>query len=198
MLNCGCLCSFRPIVKNIYSMTNIRSFDGKTPLIAEDVFIDESAVVIGDVKIGAGSSVWPCTVVRGDIHRIRIGKDTNIQDGSVLHVTHDSRFVPGGFPLTVGDGVTVGHKVVLHACEIGSYCLIGMGSIVLDGAVVEDRVMIGAGSLVPGGKRLEGGYLYMGSPVKQIRPLKEKEREFLEYSAQNYARLGQRHRKASD
>lgn len=174
-------------------MNNIRSFDGKTPVIAEDVYIDQAAVVIGDVEIGAGSSVWPCTVVRGDIHRIRIGKDTNIQDGSVLHVTHDSSFVPGGYPLTVGNGVTVGHKVTLHACEIGNYCLIGMGSIVLDGAVVEDKVMIGAGSLVPGGKRLESGYLYMGSPVKQMRPLKEKELEFLEYSAENYARLGRRH-----
>ncbi len=179
-------------------MTNIRSFENHTPQIAEDAWIDPSAVVIGDVVIGSNSSVWPLVVVRGDIHRIRIGERTNIQDGSVLHVTHDSRFVPGGHGVTVGNDVTVGHKVTLHGCEIGDYCLIGMGSIVLDGAVVRSHVMLGAGSLVPGGKELESGYLYMGAPVRQVRPLTPKEREFLEYSAGNYMRLGQRHRHANE
>ena len=165
-----------------------------TPCIAEDAWVDEAAVIIGDVEIGSGSSIWPGAVVRGDIHRIRIGARTSIQDGSVLHVTHDSDFVPGGHPTIVGDDITVGHKVILHGCEIGNRCLIGMGSIILDGAVVQSNVILGAGSLVPGGKVLESGYLWMGSPVKRIRELTEKEQAFFEYSAQNYQKLGQRHR----
>jgi len=113
-------------------VSHIRPFEGKIPRIAADAWVDESAVVIGDVEIGAASSVWPLSVVRGDIHRIRIGNRTNIQDGSVLHVTHDSRFNPGGFPLSIEDEVTVGHKVMLHGCRIGSQCLIGMGSVVME------------------------------------------------------------------
>jgi len=175
-------------------MNNIRTFEGMTPVIAEDAWVDEAAVVIGDVEIGSGSSIWPGAVIRGDIHRIRIGERTSIQDGTVVHVTHDSQFVPGGFPTTVGNDITVGHNVTLHGCEIKDKCLIGMGSIVLDGAVVESQVIIGAGSLVPGGKTLESGYLYVGSPVKQIRKLNEKELAFFEYSAKNYQELGQRHR----
>ncbi len=177
-------------------MNNIRTFEGMTPAIAEDAWVDEAAVVIGDVEIGSGSSIWPGVVVRGDIHRIRIGERTSIQDGTVVHVTHDSQFVPGGFPTIVGNDITVGHNVTLHGCEIKDRCLIGMGSIVLDGAVVESQVMIGAGSLVPGGKVLESGYLYVGSPVKQIRKLTEKELAFFEYAAQNYQKLGQQHREA--
>jgi len=175
-------------------MNNIRTFEGMTPAIAEDAWVDQAAVVIGDVEIGSGSSIWPGVVVRGDIHQIRIGERTSIQDGTVVHVTHDSQFVPGGFPTIVGNDVTVGHNVTLHGCEIKERCLIGMGSIVLDGAVVESQVMVGAGSLVPGGKVLESGYLYVGSPVKQIRKLTEKELAFFEYSAQNYQKLGQRYR----
>ncbi|HEC16812.1 MAG TPA: gamma carbonic anhydrase family protein [Sedimenticola sp.] len=175
-------------------MKNVRTFEGMTPRIAEDAWVDEAAVVIGDVEIGAGSSIWPGAVVRGDIHRIRIGERTSIQDGSVLHVTHDSTFVPGGHPTIVGNDVTVGHNVVLHGCEIGDRCLIGMGSVVLDGAVVQSNVMLGAGSLVPGGKVLESGCLWMGSPVRRIRELTEKELAFFEYSAQNYQKLGRRHR----
>ena len=104
-------------------MTHIRSFEGLTPRIAEDAWVDKAAVVIGDVEIGNGSSIWPGTVIRGDIHRIRIGERTSIQDGSVLHVTHDSRFVPGGHSTVVGDGVTVGHKVILHGCKVGDKLL---------------------------------------------------------------------------
>ncbi len=167
-----------------------------TPVIAEDAWVDETAVVIGDVEIGSGSSIWPCVVVRGDIHRIRIGERTSIQDGSVVHVTHASQFVPDGHPTTVGNDITVGHNVTLHGCEIRDRCLIGMGAIVLDGAIVESEVIVGAGSLVPGGKVLESGYLYLGSPVKQIRPLTEKERSFFTYSARRYQQLGQRYRKA--
>ena len=169
----------------------IRSFDGVTPSIGENSYIDESAVVIGDVEIGANCSVWPLTVIRGDSNRIRIGDDTNIQDGSVLHVTHDGEFSPGGAELHIGNQVTVGHKVLLHGCRIGNQCLIGMGSIVADNAVVEDRVMIGSGSLVPPNKVLESGYLYLGNPVVQKRPLSERELEFLSYVSQHYVLLKQ-------
>ncbi|MCB1825042.1 MAG: gamma carbonic anhydrase family protein [Candidatus Competibacteraceae bacterium] len=171
----------------------IRPFEQHTPQIHATVYIDDTALVIGDVEIGEDSSVWPMSVIRGDIQRIRIGARTSIQDGTVIHVTHDSRFCPGGQPTLIGNDVTVGHKVILHACTIEDYCLIGMGSIVMDKAVVRSRVTIGAGSVVPPGKVLESGFLYVGSPVKPVRPLNERELEFLEYSAQNYRRLRERH-----
>ncbi len=174
-------------------MTNIRDFEEYTPQLADTVFIDESAVVTGNVSIGEDSSVWPCCSVRGDIHSITIGERTNIQDGSVLHVTHDSEYAPGGFKLTVGDDVTVGHNVILHACTIEDLCLIGMGSVVLDGAVVQSGAMVGAGSLVPPNKVLEGGYMWLGSPVKKARELSDKEKSFLKYSAQHYVKLKDRH-----
>ena len=171
----------------------IRTFAQHTPRLGERAFVDTSAVVIGDVEIGTDSSVWPLTVIRGDMHRIRIGKRTSVQDGSVLHITHAGPFNPDGFPLLIGDDVTIGHKVMLHGCTVGSRILIGMGSTVMDGAVVEDEVIIGAGSLVPPGKRLESGFLYVGSPVKQARPLTEKERSFFTYTAGNYVKLKEQH-----
>ena len=171
----------------------IRTYQGKTPALGERVFVDASAVVIGDVEIGADSSVWPLVTIRGDMHSIRIGARTSVQDGSVLHITHAGPFNPDGFPLTIGDEVTVGHKVLLHGCTIGSRILVGMGSIVMDGAVIEDEVILGAGSLVPPGKVLESGYLYVGSPVKKARPLTDKERAFFSYSAGNYVKLKDQH-----
>src|SRR5690606_32261559 len=168
---------------------NIRPYQDKRPLLGERVYVDPSAVVIGDVELGADSSVWPLAVIRGDMHRIRIGARTSVQDGSVLHITHAGPFNPDGFALTVGDEVTVGHKVTLHGCTLGSRILVGMGAIIMDGAVVEDEVVIGAGTLVPPGKRLESGFLYVGSPARQARPLTEKERAFFSYSAQNYVKL---------
>jgi carbonic anhydrase/acetyltransferase-like protein (isoleucine patch superfamily) len=164
-----------------------------TPQLGERVFVDESAVVIGDVHLGADSSVWPLTVIRGDMHRIRIGARTSVQDGSVLHITHAGPFNPDGYPLIIGDEVTIGHKVTLHGCTLGNRILVGMGSIVMDGAVVEDEVIIGAGSLVPPGKVLKSGYLYVGSPVKQARALSDKERAFFSYSAGNYVKLKDLH-----
>ena len=164
----------------------IRSFRGVTPRIGENSYIDESAVVIGDVEMGDNCSVWPLTVIRADINKIRIGNNTNIQDGSVLHVTHQGPFSPDGAELHIGDQVTVGHKVLLHGFRIGNQCLIGMGSIVTDNAVIEDRVMIGSGSLVPPNKVLESGYLYLGNPVVQKRPLSEREIEFLSYVSEHY------------
>jgi len=175
-------------------MNNIRSFAGMSPRIAADVWIDDTAVIIGDVVIGEGSSVWPLTVVRGDIHRIHIGARSNIQDGSVLHVTHDSRFNPGGFPLIIGEAITVGHKVMLHGCEIGHHCLIGMSSVVMDGAVIEPHVILAAGSLVAPGKVLESGWLWRGSPARKVRVLSDEEMEYFDYVADNYARLAAQYR----
>ena len=172
---------------------SIRSYQQFTPLLGERVFVDASAVVLGDVEIGDDSSVWPLVVIRGDMHSIRIGERSSVQDGSVLHITHAGPFNPGGYPLNIGDDVTIGHKVVLHGCNVGNRVLIGMGSIVMDGVVIEDEVVLGAGSLVPPGKRLESGYLYVGSPAKQARPLSEKERSYFSYSAANYVRLKDQH-----
>lgn len=173
----------------------IRDFGDLRPALHSTAWVDETALVVGDVHIGADSSIWPMCVLRGDIHQIVIGVHSNIQDGSVLHVTHDSRFAPGGHALTVGDEVTVGHKVILHGCTIENRCLIGMGSIVMDGAVIESGAMLAAGSLVSPGKRLDGGYLWRGSPARRVRPLSTEETEYLEYSALQYARLKDRHRR---
>ncbi len=171
----------------------IRTLQGKTPNIADSAYVDESAVVIGDVTIGEDSSIWPMTVVRGDVQKITIGKRTNIQDACVLHVTHDGEYTPGGFPLKIGDGVTAGHRATIHACTVGDYCLIGMSATIMDGAVLGDRLIIGASSLVPAGKKLEGGYLYVGTPVKQIRSLNEEELISLEYSADHYVEVKNMH-----
>ncbi len=171
----------------------IRQFNDKHPVMGDRVYIDDSAIVIGDVTLEDDVSIWPTTVVRGDVHRIRIGEGTNVQDGSVLHVSHDGKYAPGGFPLTIGKGVTIGHRAVVHACTVGDYCLIGIGAIIMDGAVLEDYVMLGAGALVPPGKKLDGGFLYVGSPAKQARPLKESEKEFLEYSSSHYVHLKDEH-----
>lgn len=166
----------------------LRSYQGKQPKLASGVFIDDTAVVIGDVELGDDVSVWPMSVIRGDVNSIRIGARTNIQDGSVLHVTHDGKYTPGGQKLTVGEDVTVGHRVILHACEVGDRCLIGMASTIMDAAVLESDIILAAGSLVPGGKRLASGYLYKGSPVKQVRPLTAEEKESLIYSAAHYVK----------
>lgn len=167
-------------------MSALRRYKESYPQCGQRVMVDASSVVIGDVILADDVSIWPLVAIRGDVNQVRIGARTNIQDGSVLHVTHKSASNPQGFPLVIGDDVTVGHKAMLHACTIGNRVLVGMGSILLDGAIIEDDVMIGAGSLVPPGKRLESGYLYLGSPVKQVRPLSEQEKAGLLYSANNY------------
>jgi carbonic anhydrase/acetyltransferase-like protein (isoleucine patch superfamily) len=174
---------------------SVRSYKESQPQIAPSAFVDESAVVIGDVVVGEESSVWPMAVVRGDVNFIRIGERSNVQDGSVLHVTHDHGGAPGGFPLLIGDEVTVGHNVTLHGCTIGDRCLIGMGSIILDGATLEEGVLLAAGSLVPPGKTLEGGYLWLGSPVKRGRPLSDAEWDWFGYSAAHYSRLKDEHKR---
>ncbi|MCG8015993.1 MAG: gamma carbonic anhydrase family protein [Candidatus Thiodiazotropha sp. 'RUGA'] len=174
-------------------MTNIRPFESHQPEIANDAWVDETAVVIGNVHIASQASIWPMSVVRGDVHKIEIGARSNIQDGSVMHVSHDSYYLPGGRSLVIGEGVTVGHRVLLHGCEIADDCFIGMGSTILDGAVLQQGTMLGAGSLVPQGRTLEGGYLWLGRPARRVRLLTEKEREIIAYTAEHYVKLAQRH-----
>jgi carbonic anhydrase/acetyltransferase-like protein (isoleucine patch superfamily) len=171
----------------------VRSFGESVPELGRNVYVDDSAVVIGDVKLGDDSSVWPTAVIRGDIHRIRIGARSSIQDGSVVHVTHAGPYNPDGFATSIGDEVTVGHKVMLHGCTIGDRVLVGMGAIVMDGAIIESEVIIGGGSLVPPGRVLESGYLYVGSPVKQVRKLSSGEIEFFSYAASKYVELKNRY-----
>jgi carbonic anhydrase/acetyltransferase-like protein (isoleucine patch superfamily) len=171
-----------------------RAFDGAEPTLGERVWIDPAACVIGAVRLGDDASVWPNTVLRGDVHSIDIGARSNLQDGVIGHVTHDGPYTPdGGLPLVVGDDVTVGHAAVLHACRIGSRCLVGMGALILDGAVLEDEVMLAAGSLVSPGKRLESGWLYRGRPASPVRRLSDDELEMLRYSAAHYVRLKDRY-----
>ncbi|MDW7747589.1 gamma carbonic anhydrase family protein [Halomonas sp.] len=169
--------------------TSLRPWKGQTPQLGARVYIDPACMVLGDVVLGDDCSVWPMAVIRGDMHRIRIGARTSVQDGSVLHITHASDFNPDGFPLTIGEEVTIGHKAILHGCTLGNRILVGMGAIVMDGAVVEDEVIIAAGAVVTPGKRLESGHVYAGNPARALRPLKEAERAFFPYTAGNYVRL---------
>lgn len=161
------------------------------PVIGEKTWVHDSAVVIGRVRLGDEVSVWPCAVIRGDVNDITIGNRSNVQDGAVIHATHPSGYNAEGYATTVGDDVTVGHNAILHGCRVGNRVLIGMGATVLDGSVIADDVIIGAASLVPMNKVLESGYLYLGSPVKKVRPLTDKEKQFLTYSPSHYATLKQ-------
>lgn len=167
----------------------IRAYKGITPKLASGVYVDESSVLVGDIELAEDVSVWPLVAARGDVNFIRIGARTNIQDGSVLHLSRPSKGKPEGSPLIIGEDVTVGHKVMLHGCRLGNRILVGMGAIVMDDVIVEDDVIIGGGSLVPPGKRLQSGYLYVGSPVRQARPLNDAEKAFLAESAANYVIL---------
>jgi carbonic anhydrase/acetyltransferase-like protein (isoleucine patch superfamily) len=159
------------------------------PTIGARVYIDPMAAVIGRVTLGDDVSVWPTTVIRGDVNWISVGARTNVQDGAVLHVTHDSVYAPGGRPLVIGEDVVVGHRAVLHACTVGNRCLIGMGSVVLDGAVVGDDVLIAAGAVVSPGTQCEPRSLYVGSPARRARELTEKEVGMLVYMAGKYVEL---------
>jgi carbonic anhydrase/acetyltransferase-like protein (isoleucine patch superfamily) len=175
-------------------MPMIRSFEQYTPSIAETAYVDETAVVLGAVTLAEDVSIWPTAVLRGDVNWIRVGARSNVQDGTVVHVTHAGPYTPeGGIPTIIGEDVTIGHKAIIHACTIGDRVLIGMGATVMDGVTVESDVILGANALVPPNKTLESGYLYVGSPVKQARALTEGEKEYLEYSAHHYVRLKQRY-----
>ena len=167
----------------------LRSYKGISPKVAKSVYIDPFSTIIGDVELDEDVSIWPMCVLRGDVNNIKVGKRTNIQDGSVLHVARKGEASIDGYSLNIGEDVTVGHKAMLHACEIGSRVLIGMGAIVLDNAKIEDDIILAAGSLVPPNKVLESGFLYVGSPVKQARALTEKEFAFLKRSATHYVNL---------
>ena len=165
----------------------IKPYRGVLPTIASSAFIEDTAVIVGDVTIHTESSMWFNTVIRGDVHYIRIGHRTNIQDLSLLHVTHDTH------PLIIGDDVTVGHHVVLHGCTIHDRVLIGMGSIVMDGATVEEDCIIGAGSLITEGTVIPSRSLALGSPARIKRALNEKEVAWIKESAHNYVRYARRY-----
>ena len=167
----------------------IRTYLEFIPRIDPLCYVDRTAEIIGNVSAASGSSFWPYSVVRGDVQAITIGKNVNIQDHSMLHVTHDSKYNPGGHSLSIGDDVTIGHHVTLHGCTINNACLIGIGSIVLDNAVLEQHIYLAAGSLVPPNKVLSSGYLYLGNPVRQHRLLNDDEIEFIYYSAKKYTEL---------
>ncbi|MCH2535336.1 MAG: gamma carbonic anhydrase family protein [Bdellovibrionales bacterium] len=159
--------------------------NGLKPTVGEDVFVATSADIIGDVRIGDRCSIWYQAVIRGDVMPITIGDETNIQDGSVLHGTYNKA------ELKIGKRVTVGHKVVLHGCEIGDKCLIGMGAIIMDNAKIPAKCIVGAGALVTENSEFEEGQLILGSPARAKRPLTEKELAFLDISADNYLKYKQ-------
>lgn len=166
----------------------LRSYHNISPKLASGAWVDDAAVVIGKCELGEEVSIWPNATLRGDVNDIKIGDRSNIQDGAVVHTTHQSDITKGS-QCVVGNDVTVGHNAVLHGCIIEDECLIGMGAVVLDNAVVQKHVLVGANSLVPPGKVLESGYLYVGSPVKQARALTDDEKAFFKYSAAHYVKL---------
>lgn len=168
---------------------SIRPYDGEFPTIGARVRVDPAATVIGRVTLADDVSVWPNAVLRGDVNTIEVGPRSNIQDGTICHVTHDGRYTPGGVALVVGADVTVGHAAVLHACTIGDRCLIGMGALVMDEAEIGNDVILAAGSLVSPGKRLGSGWLHRGRPAKAVRRLTDEELEYLTYSARHYVKL---------
>jgi carbonic anhydrase/acetyltransferase-like protein (isoleucine patch superfamily) len=165
----------------------LHSYEHKKPSIAKGVFIAPGAHVIGDVTLGEGASVWFNTVIRGDVHSIRIGRRSNIQDNSVVHVT------TGTHATVVGDEVTVGHRVILHGCTVEDRALIGMGSVVLDGAVIGAEALIGAGSIVTPGTVIPPRVLALGSPCRVVRNLKPHEIQALAASAEHYHQLANKY-----
>ncbi len=169
---------------------DIRPYRGTVPTLGARCYVDPAASVIGDVVLGDDASVWPYTVIRGDVNFVRIGARTNVQDGTVIHVSHDGPHAKlGGFATVIGDDVTIGHKAIVHACRIEDAALIGMGAIVLDGAVIRTHGFVGAGALIAPGKEVGEGELWLGNPAKKVRMLSEAEIEALYYSAQHYVRL---------
>ena len=169
---------------------HIRPYNGVLPTLGARAYIDPAAAVIGDVVLGDDVSVWPATVIRGDVNHVRIGARTSVQDGSVIHVSHAGPHAKlGGFATIVGADVTIGHKAILHACTIEDAVLVGMGAIVLDGVVVRRHAMIGAGAVVPPGREVGEGELWVGSPARCVRRLTEAQIEGLHYSAGHYVRL---------
>ena len=175
----------------------VKEFQGIAPRIHPSAFIAETAVIIGDVEIGAGSSIWYGCVIRADVNRIVIGENTNIQDGTVIHCNHDPkgpyRETGGGMPCLIGSNITVGHMALLHACTLEDDCFVGMKALVMDQAVVESRAMLAAGALLTPRKRVPGETLWAGNPARQLRPLTAKEIDYFSYSADNYQKLARQH-----
>ena len=165
----------------------LKTYRGIAPTIAPSAFIENTAVVIGDVVIGSDSNVWFHAVIRGDVHSIRIGHRTNIQDLCLLHVTHDTH------PLTLGDDITVGHHAVLHGCTVQDRVLIGMGAIIMDGVVIEEDCIIGAGALITERVHIPSKSLVMGYPAKVKRTLTDTEIQKIKESATNYIRYAQQY-----
>ena len=164
----------------------IREVPGRRPRIDPDAYVDPQAAVIGDVTIAAGASVWPFAVLRGDQDNyVTLGRNSNVQDNSVLHVTPE-------FPCTVGDNVTIGHRAVVHACRVMNNVRIGIGAVVLDGAVIEEGAQVGAGALVPPGKVVPAGWLVMGVPAKPVRKMNAAELEDILKNARDYIALWRR------
>ncbi len=163
-------------------------YKDKHPVIGEDVFIADSAELIGDVTVGDRSSIWYKSVLRGDLMPVRVGEETNIQDGSILHVTHDQ------WPCIIGSRVTIGHGAIIHACTIEDEVLIGMGAVILDGAIVETHSLVAAGSVIRPGIRVPSGYLVAGNPAQVKRPLKDEELEGIRFSVGEYLRLSEEYR----
>jgi gamma-carbonic anhydrase len=161
-------------------MAHLINLEGKKIQISPKTFLASTAQIIGDVVIGENSSIWYNVVLRGDVMPIRIGKDTNVQDGTVVHGTYHK------CGTTIGDRVTVGHSAILHGCDLGDESFIGMGAVVMDLCKVAPRTMIGAGALLTENSTTQEGWLYLGRPAKAIRPLNEKELAFLKQSAENY------------
>ncbi|WP_043696906.1 gamma carbonic anhydrase family protein [Luteibacter sp. 9133] len=168
---------------------SIRPFKGILPRLGARVYVDPAATVIGDVELADDVSVWPGAVARGDVHHVSIGARSNLQDGAIIHVTHDGPYSPGGFSTIIGEDVTIGHGAVIHACTIEDACLIGMHATVLDGAVVKKYGFVGAGTVIPPGKIVGERELWLGNPGKLVRVLSDKQVEQLYYSAANYVRL---------
>jgi carbonic anhydrase/acetyltransferase-like protein (isoleucine patch superfamily) len=174
-------------------MPNLRPYLEKFPQLGERVFVDPAATVIGDVTLGDDVSIWPGTVVRGDVNYVRIGARSNVQDGAVIHVSHHSPYNDAGHPTLIGEDVTIGHGAIVHACTIEDACLIGMGATILDGATVKKNGFVGAGAVVGPGKTVGEGELWLGNPARPARKLGGREIESLLYSARHYVRLKDRY-----
>jgi len=177
----------------------IRPYQGQLPRLGQRVYVDQGAQLIGDVELGDDASLWPGVVVRGDVNYIRIGARTNVQDGSIIHVSHEGPFTrPGGYPTLIGADVTIGHAAVVHACVIEDACLIGMHATVLDGAVIKKHGFVGAGAVIPPGKTVGERELWLGNPAKCVRVLSDRDVEALYYSASHYVKLKDRYLASGD
>ena len=170
----------------------LRAYRDRFPALGERTYVDPAATVIGDVVLGDDVSVWPQTVIRGDVNFIRIGARTNLQDGTVVHVSHDGPHAKlGGFATVIGEDVTIGHKAIIHACRIGAAALVGMGAIMLNGARIGNHCLVGAGALITEGKEFPDNSMIVGAPARRVRDVREDEQRLIAFGADVYVK---RHR----